>query len=190
MEITTVTRVHNRCVAGVYKYNDGVNHRHLFPLTKVAQYLVDYKSGTFKNFCSFQFVICSVAMDLTQLDNPAKLLKLMQQFGDDADNADKEIDAVISICLESGLESTILDVFKLLIQISIRDETSDQVENHATIYRRQASNGRQKQVTGHACSHVCFSPLNTRAFPTASMYINRLVSRAPETWPRGYSSLL
>ena len=83
-------------------------------------------------------------MDLTQLDNPAKLLKLMQQFGDDADNADKEIDAVISICLESGLESTILDDFKLLVQISIRDETSDQAENHATIYRRLASNGRQK----------------------------------------------
>ena len=100
-------------------------------------------------------------MDLTQLDNPAKLLKLMQQFGDDADNADKEIDAVISICLESGLESTILDDFKLLIQISIRDETSDQAENHVTICRRQASNGRQKQVTGRACSHVCFSPLNT-----------------------------
>ena len=125
MEITTESRVHNRCVAGVYKYNDGVNHRHLIPLTKVAQYLVDYKSGTFKNFCSFQLVICSVAMDLTQLDNPAKLLKLMQQFGDDADNPDKEIDAVISICLESGLESTILDDFKLLIQIGIRDETSD-----------------------------------------------------------------
>ena len=113
MVVTTVTRVHHRCVAGVYKYNDGVNHRHLFPLTKVAQYFVDYKSGTFKNFCFFQFVICSVAMDLTQLDNPAKLLKLMQQFGDDADNADKEIDAVISICLES----TILDDFKLLMQI-------------------------------------------------------------------------
>ena len=118
-------------------------------------------------------------MDLTQLDNPATLLKLMQQLGDDADNADKEIDAVISICLESGLESTILDDFKLLIQISIRDETSDQAENHATIYRRQASNGRQKQVTGHACSHVCFSPLNTRAFQTASVAINRRVSRAP-----------
>ena len=100
------------------KYNDGVNHHHLFPLTKVAQCLVDYKSGTFKNVCSFQFVICSVAMDLTQLDNPAKLLKLMQQFGDDADNADKEIDAVISICLESGLESTILDDFKLLLKLA------------------------------------------------------------------------
>ena len=57
-------------------------------------------------------------MDLTQLDNPAKLLKLMQQFGDDADNADKEIDAVISICLESGLESTILDDFKLLLKLA------------------------------------------------------------------------
>ena len=52
-------------------------------------------------------------MDLTQLDNPAKLLKLMQQFGDDADNADKETDAVISIWLESGLVSTTLDDFKI-----------------------------------------------------------------------------
>ena len=158
MTITNVTRVHHRCVAGVYKYNDGVNHRHLFPLTKVAQYLADYKSGTFKNFCSFQFVICCVAMDLTQLDNPAKLLKLMQQFGDDADNADREIDAVISICLESDLESTILDDSKLLIQISMRDETSDQAENHATIYRRLASNGHQKHMTGHAVHTNVFLP--------------------------------
>ena len=46
MVITTVTRAHHRCVAGVYKYNDGVNHHHLFPLTKVAQYFVGYKCST------------------------------------------------------------------------------------------------------------------------------------------------
>ena len=64
-------------------------------------------------------------MDLAQLNDTANLLKLLQQFGGDTDMADKEIEAVINTCLESGLKSTIMDDFRLLVQISVRDEPSD-----------------------------------------------------------------
>ena len=64
-------------------------------------------------------------MDLAQLNDTANLLKLLQQFGGDTDMADKEIEAVINTCLEFGLKSTIMDDFRLLVQISVRDEPSD-----------------------------------------------------------------
>ena len=64
-------------------------------------------------------------MNSAQLNDTANLLKLLQQFGGDTDMADKEIDVVIDTCLESGLKSTIMDDFRLLVQISFRDEPSD-----------------------------------------------------------------
>ena len=59
------------------------------------------------------------------MNDTANLLKLLQQFGGDTDMADREIEAVINTSLEFGLKSTIMDDFRLLVQISFRDEPSD-----------------------------------------------------------------
>ena len=122
---TIVTRVHLRSAPRVYKCNDGEHHCYFFPHTKVAHDFSGDKSCTNHKFLEiFNFLFFST-MDLAQLNDTANLLKLLQQFGGDTDMADKEIDAVINTCLESGLKSTIMDDFRLLVQISVRDEPSD-----------------------------------------------------------------
>ena len=64
-------------------------------------------------------------MDLSALNDPATVLKLFQQLGEDSDSSDEEIDTVNKTVVECDLDSSILEDFKLLIQISLRDDPSD-----------------------------------------------------------------